>query len=107
MIGSIHVRGIKPGNHWIETRAVLFWQRQISSRDIGVGKRVIVEWRICIQIIFRRIITTDSVRPLLLQGYAEQGRSSCCLAHDLQEVLDGYAFLNIVRQMEVTIIELV
>ena len=89
-------------------RACSCWrQRAIHARDVGVGERVVVERRVAVQVVGRREVAGVRVRPLLLQRDAEQRRSADPGPHDLQELADVDALLDVVRQVEVRVVEAV
>ena len=105
VIDAVHVRGIEPGDHRIEARALLRRKRPVDAGDVGVGERVVVERRVAVQVVGRREVARVVVGPLLLQRNAEQGRSSDARAHDLEIAAHADAFLHVVGQVEVRIVE--
>ena len=105
--GGIHIRRIKPRNHRIKSPLLLVRERQVSHSDRCVGKRVVVQRRICIEVVSRLVLAADPIGPLLLQRNAEQDRSASGFTHDAQICPDRYPFLNVVRQVKMGIVELV
>ena len=79
----------------------------VGHGDLRVGERVVIERRVRLQVVGRREIAVDAVRPLLLQRNAEQRDSSDLGSHDVQEVVNVRAFLDVVRQVEMRIVEFV
>ena len=106
VIGAVHVGRVEPGDHRIEARLRVRRQRSVGDRDRGVGERVVVERRIALQVVGRREIARVPVRPLLLQRDAEQRRAADPRPHDLQELADVDALLDVVRQVEVRVVEI-
>ncbi len=100
VVDAVHVGGIEAGDHRVEPRLGLLWQRAVDAGDVGVGERVVVERRVGVQIVSRREIAGVRVRPLLLQRDAEQRRSAHAVPHDLQELLRLDALLDVVREVE-------
>ncbi len=105
VIRGIHVRRVEAGDHRIEARLLLFRQRPVRHRDEGVGERVVVERRVGLQVVGRREVAGVAVRPLLLQRDAEERRPPDLVAHDLQEVVNVGAFLDVVREVEVVVVD--
>ncbi len=58
------------------------------------------------QIVGRREVGRIGVGPLLLQRDAEERRPTDAAAHDLQELPDADPFLDVVRQVEMRVVEL-
>ena len=106
VIDRIHVGRIEAGNHRIEARLLFLRQRAVHAGDVRVGERVVIKRGIGLQVIGRREFPGVRKRPLLLEGNAEQRRSTDPVAHDLQELLAADSLLDVVRQMKVGIIEL-
>jgi len=106
VIRGVHVRGVEARDHRIQPGALLRWQRAIRHRDVGVGEGVVVERRVGLQVITRREVTGVRVRPRLLQRDAEQGGAGDARAHEAQEVANIRALLDVIRQVEVRIVEL-
>jgi hypothetical protein len=71
VIGGVHVSRIEAGDHGVEPRLLFRAQRQVRRRDVRVGKRVVVERRVGVQVVGRREVAGVLIRPLLLQGNAE------------------------------------
>ena len=84
-----------------------FGSDAIRAGDERIGERVVVERRVALQVVGRRELAGVAVRPLLLQRDAEQGRTADAAAHDLQELPDVDALLDVVRQVKVRIVECV
>ena len=59
------------------------------------------------QVIGRRTISVNPVRPLLLQGDAEQRHAAGFISHHVQKIVNIRTLLNIVGQVEVGIVELI
>ena len=76
MIGGVHVGRIEAGDHRIEARLLFLRKRLVGHRDTRVGERVVVERRVGIQVISRRAIAIDAIRPLLLKRNAKQRDAS-------------------------------
>ena len=107
VIHGIHVRRVKAGDHGIKTR-LLFWrQRLIAHRNRRVCKRVVVQRSVRVHVIGRRPVLVNAVGPLLLQRNAEQGHTTSFGPHHIQEIVNVGAFLNIVGQVEMGIVEFV
>jgi hypothetical protein len=107
VVDAVHVGRIESGDHRIEPRLRLSGERAVDAGDVGVGERVVVERRVGVQVVGRCEVTRVRVRPLLLQRDTEQRRSSHARAHDLEEVRRLDPLLDVVRQMEVRVAELV
>ena len=105
VIDGIHVRRVEPGDHRIEARLLLLRERAIGAGDERIGERVVVERRVALQVVGRRELAGVAVRPLLLQRDAEQRRTADAAAHDLQELPDVDALLDVVGQVKVRIVE--
>ena len=105
MICRVHVRGIESGDHRIKTRLLFLRQRLVSHRDPRVSEGVVVKRSVRIQVIGRAAIGVNTIGPLLLQRYAKQRHPSGFVSHDLQEVVNVDAFLNVVSQVKVRIVE--
>ncbi len=65
VIGRVHVGGVEAGDHRIEAGLLLRRQRLVGHRDVGVREGVVVEVRVAIEVILRRVVARDAVRPLL------------------------------------------
>ena len=108
VIDGVHVRRIEAGDHRIEARLLGRGQRLVDAGDVGVGERVVVERRVALQVVGRREVARIGVRPVLLERNAEQRRSADPVAHDLAGTrCDVDALLDVVRQVEVRVVELV
>ena len=107
VIDAVHVGGVEPRDHRIEARLLARRERAIRHRDVGVRERVVVERRVGLQVVRGPELARVLVRPRLLQRNAEQGDTADRVAHDLQEPVDVRAFLNVVRQVEVRVVDLV
>ena len=59
------------------------------------------------QVIRRSTIPVDPVRPLLLEGQAEQCHTSGLVTHHGQKVANIRAFLNIIGQVEMGVVEII
>ena len=59
------------------------------------------------QVISRCTIPVNPVRPLLLQGNAEQSHPAGFTSHHVQKIVNAGAFLNIVGQVEMGIVEFI
>ena len=73
---------------------------------MGVGERVVIKRGIGLKVVGRREFARVRKRPLLLEGNAEQRRSTDPVAHDVQELRAADALLDVVRQVKVGIVEL-
>jgi hypothetical protein len=107
MIRRIHVRWVKASDHGIKTRLLLFGQRSICHGNRSVGKRVVVQRSVRVQVIRRGTVAVSAVRPLLLQRNAEDGHASSFGPHHVQKLVDIRPFLNIVGQMKMGIVEFI
>jgi hypothetical protein len=107
VIDAVHVRWVEPGDHRIEARLLLLRERAILAGDVSVGERVVVERRVAVQVVGRREVAGVPVRPLLLQRDPEERRPADARARDLQELADVDPFLDVVREVEVGVEELV
>jgi hypothetical protein len=52
-------------------------------------------------------IPVNPVGPLLLQGNSKNGHAAGFVSHHVQKIMNGGAFLNIVRQVEMGIVEFI
>ena len=59
------------------------------------------------EVIGRCEIRINPVRPLLLQGNAEDGYPARMTAHHLEEIVNVGSFLNVVGQTEMGIVEFI
>jgi hypothetical protein len=107
MWSAAHVRRVEAGDHRIEARLLGRRQRLVGLRAAGVRERVVVERRIGLQVVGRREVARVAVRPRLLQRDAEQRDAPDSRPHDFQEVADAGAFLDVVGQVEVRVVQLV
>ena len=107
MIHGIHVRGVEAGNHGIKTGLLFRRQGLIGHRNPRVRERVVVQRSVGVQVIRRRTISVNWVRPLLLQGDAEQSHAASFVFHRLQEIMNIRTLLNIVGQVKMGIVEFV
>ena len=105
VIRGVHVGRIEAGDHRIEACLLFFRQRPVRHRNVSVGEGVVVERCVRLQVVGRSKVAGILVRPFLLQGDAEQRHSSDLGAHDLQKVVDVGAFLNVVGQMKVGVVQ--
>ena len=105
VIGRVHVGGVEAGDHRVEARLLRRRQRAVGHRDERVGERVVVERRVGLQVVGRREVAGVAVRPRLLQRDAEQRDAPDLRPHDLQELVDVGAFLDVVRQVEVRVVD--
>jgi len=107
VVGGVHVGGIETGDHGVDARLLIFGQRFVGHGDGGVGERVVVERRIAVEVVSGRAIAVDAIGPFLLKGNTEEGDSASVIAHHVQKIVDAGAFLNVVGEMAVRIVELV
>ena len=105
VVGGVHVGGIEAGDHRIEARLITPRQRLVLRRDVGVGEGVIVERRVGLQIVRRRVVTGVLVRPRLLERDPEDRDAAGLVAHRLQELLHRRPLLHVVRQVKVGVVE--
>ena len=105
VIGRVHVGRVEPGDHRVEALLLLRRQRLVRLGDERVGERVVVERRIGLQVVGRRVVARVLVRPGLLQRDAEQGGAADLVSHDLEVPADVGALLDVVRQVEVRVVE--
>ena len=106
MVGRIHIGRVKPRDHRVETRLFLARKPKIRHRNVRVREGVVIKRRVRLQIVRRRIVSTDAMRPLLLKRYTEQSRPAGRGPHDFQELPDRCPFLYVVIQVKVHIVEL-
>ena len=99
--------GLKPVIIGSKRACSSFESDAIDGRDVRVGERVVVERRVAVQVVGRREVAGVAVRPLLLQRDAEQRRSAHARPHDLEELTRLDALLDVVRQVEVRVVETV
>ena len=107
VVDAVHVGRVEAGDHRVEARLFLLREGAIDGCDVRVGERVVVERRVALQVVRRREVAGIAVRPLLLQRDAEQRRSAHARPHDLQELTRLDALLDVVRQVEVRVVETV
>jgi len=107
VIDRIHVGRVESCDHGIEPLLFFGRQRTISTRYVGVGERVVVKRRIAVQVVGRRKIAGVRIRPLLLQRDAEQRRTLDPRPHDLEKLAGLEPLLDVVRQMEVRVVEFI
>ncbi len=105
VVRRVHVRRVEPGDHRVEPRLLLFGERAVLHRDVGVGERVVVERRVGLQVVRGREVSRVPVRPGLLQRDAEQGRAPHLGSHDVEEPVHVDPFLDVVRQVEVRVVD--
>ena len=107
VVGGVHIGGIKTGNHGIETSLLFFSERFVGHGDVGVGEGVVVEGSVAAEVVGGSVVAIDAKGPLLLQGNSEEGEAADAVTHEGQELVDVDAFLDVVGEMEVGIVELV
>jgi hypothetical protein len=107
VVHRVHVGRIEARDHRLESRLLLRGQRAVRHGDDGVGEGVVVQRRVGLEIVGGSEVSRVGVRPLLLKRNAEQSDPADLVAHDLQEVPDLQAFLDVVREMEMGIVEFV
>ena len=105
VVDGVHVGRIESGDHRVEARLIVLRQGPVHARDVGVGERVVVERRVGLQVVGRREVAGVRVRPLLLQRDAEERRAPDARPHDVEEPADVDPLLNVVRQVEVRVVE--
>jgi hypothetical protein len=105
VVDGVHVGGVEPGDHRIEARLLLFREGQIGLRDERIRERVVVERRVCLQVISRCVIARIAVRPRLLQRNPEEGDTADLRAHDPEELMDVGSLLDIVREVKVRVVD--
>jgi hypothetical protein len=71
VVRGVHIRGIEARDHGVKTRPLFRRQGSVRHRDPCIGERIVVEWRVRVQIISRFTVAIEPVRPLLLEWDAE------------------------------------
>ena len=105
VIDAVHVGRVETGDHRIEARLLLRPKAAIDAGDVGVRERVVVERRVGVQVVGRREVAGVGVGPVLLQRDAEQRRAGDARAHDVEELGDVDALLDVVGQVEMRVVE--
>jgi hypothetical protein len=100
-IDAVHVRRVEAGDHRIEARLRVLRQGPVDAGDVGIGEGVVVERGVGVQVVGRREVGRVRVRPLLLQGNAEQRRPPHACPHDLEELRYRDPLLDVVGEVEV------
>ena len=83
---------------------LLRWQGLVRHRNERIGEGVVVKRRVGLKIVGWGEVAGVPVRPRLLQGNAEQRHAPHLVAHDLQEVVDVRPLLDVVREVEVSVV---
>ena len=108
VVGRVHVGRVEARDHRIEAGLLLLRQRPIRHRDERVGERVVVEVGVAIEVVGRRAgrrrrdTTTDC-----WSGMPKQRRAPDPLPHDVEEGPDVGAFLDVVGEVEVAVVDVV
>ena len=106
VIGSVHVRGVEPRDHRIESRLLCGFQLLERARDVGVGERVVIKRGVGLQVIRRSEVARIPMCPGLLQRDSEERRATDLVAHDLVDVLRRIrTLLHVVGEVEVAVVE--
>src|SRR5215510_980733 len=100
MIRCIHIGRIKSGNHRIQTGLLLWSQRFVCHSNVGISKRVVIQWSIRLQIVGGSKVPAVTVIPLLLKRNSEYGRTADGCAHDVDEIMNVRSFLDVIREMK-------
>ncbi len=101
LIGGVHVARIEPGDHRVEPRLFGGRERPILHRDVRVDERVVVERRVGVEVVRRRVITGDRVEPLLLERNPEHRHATDAVPEQREELLQRRTALDVVREVEV------
>jgi hypothetical protein len=95
------------GDHWVEARALLRFQAQVLRSNPGIREGVVIKRRVGLQVVGRGELTRVFVGPGLLQRDAEQRNPAHFVTHDLQKILNRCAFLYIVGEVEMGVVDCV
>src|SRR3954471_9065069 len=104
MMRCVHVGRVETGNHRIETALLLFGERLVSHRDRCVGEGIVVQRRVCVEIVRRSAVSVRAIRPLLLERNPKNCYSPNFVSHDLQEVVNVSTLLDVVGKMKMYVI---
>ena len=105
VVRAVHIGRIETRDHGIEPRPLLRRERKVGHRDPGIGERVVVQRGVRIQVVLRGAVSIHAVRPQLLQGNAEQRHPPGLVPHDLEEIPNVGAFLDVVGQVKMRVVE--
>ena len=107
VIHAVHVGRVEPRDHRIEARLLARRQRAIRHRDVGVRERVVVERRVGLQVVRGPKSPEFSYDHVCCSGMPNSATRPTVSPMISRNAPDVRAFLNVVRQVEVDVVDLI